>query len=395
VAAVAAAQVDEESSSNVKPADQPEPGHKTEAEAEEGGQEAEKKKRRRRKATRGFSLCDRKRARRERKLPAPKAEVVEPVAPRAVADRAVAQVYAATEAAEEKEERKVAVRTERKRKREDERARGVAKRPRKVVLPKKEEEAVEVEEDERRVARRKEAKRNRKDGRAPKKLLPKKEEEAVEPESGQDERKAVVFVKTERKSRRKEEPEPETKPAPDNKLVKVEEPGGKGRAMVDRWTALRYKAAEAALLSVVRSMGARAGTPVPRRQLRDEARKRIGDTGLLDHLLKHTKDKVIPGGSDRLRRRHNADGAMEYWLEPAGLAALRREAGVADPYWVPPPGWKLGDPVSADACALVMKRQVEELATELARVKRCLLFLKFLSFLAFPCQFSSAMLDTI
>ena len=141
--------------------------------------------------------------------------------------------------------------------------------------------------------------------------------------------------------------------------------------MVDRWTAKRYDAAEASLLAVMSSLGARGGgKPVPRRQLREEARKSIGDTGLLDHLLKHTKDKVTPDGAQRLRRRHNADGAMEYWLEPAGLAAQRREAGVADPYWVPPPGWKLGDPVSPDACALEMKRQVEELATELAGVKR-------------------------
>jgi hypothetical protein len=137
----------------------------------------------------------------------------------------------------------------------------------------------------------------------------------------------------------------------------------------------------------VRSLGARAGEPVQRRQLREEARKLIGDTGLLDHLLKHTKDKVAPGGAERLRRRHNAEGAMEYWLEPAGLAAVRREAGVADPYWVPPPGWKLGDPVSPDDCALVMKRQVQELATELAQVKRSpfssSFSCNFLSFLIF------------
>uniref|UniRef100_A0A8I6XSL5 Uncharacterized protein n=2 Tax=Hordeum vulgare subsp. vulgare TaxID=112509 RepID=A0A8I6XSL5_HORVV len=60
---------------------------------------------------------------------------------------------------------------------------------------------------------------------------------------------------------------------------------------------------------------------------------------------------------------------MEYWLEPAELAALRREVGV-DAYWVPPPGWKRGDPVSADGYALKAKRQVEELTKELAGVKR-------------------------
>ncbi|XP_048549772.1 protein AMEIOTIC 1-like [Triticum urartu] len=58
---------------------------------------------------------------------------------------------------------------------------------------------------------------------------------------------------------------------------------------------------------------------------------------------------------------------MEYWLEPDELAALRREVG-ADPYWVPP-GWKRGDPVSADGYALKAKMQVEELSKELAGVK--------------------------
>ncbi|KAM0825940.1 hypothetical protein ACQ4PT_069200 [Festuca glaucescens] len=382
------AQADGESSSNAKTRGQPDPEPKAKADvdAEASGEAegerkgaatvAEKKKKRRRKP--GCSrLCSRKRARQARKQTASKLDAVEPIVPprAVVTDRSVAQVYAATEgeaeeSKEEVESLKVATNTtegKRKRKEEGGTRGAVAKRPRKV-LPKEEEEAVEVEDDERRVARRTEGKMRRKDGRAPNKFLPKKEEEAVE-ESGQGERKAVVLVKTERKSSRRKE-EPETKPATSNKLVKVEEPGGKGRAMVDRWTAQRYFAAEAALLGVLRSLGARAGKPVQRRQLREEARKLIGDTGLLDHLLKHTKDKVTPGGAERLRRRHNAEGAMEYWLEPAGLAAMRREAGVADPYWVPPPGWKLGDPVSPDACALVMKRQVEELATELAEVKR-------------------------
>ena len=76
----------------------------------------------------------------------------------------------------------------------------------------------------------------------------------------------------------------------------------------------------------------RKGGGGTRGAVKEGARKSIGDTGLLDHLLKHTKDKVTPDGAQRLRRRHNADGAMEYWLEPAGLAAQRREAGVADPY---------------------------------------------------------------
>uniref|UniRef100_A0A453R1D3 Uncharacterized protein n=1 Tax=Aegilops tauschii subsp. strangulata TaxID=200361 RepID=A0A453R1D3_AEGTS len=72
--------------------------------------------------------------------------------------------------------------------------------------------------------------------------------------------------------------------------------------------------------------------------------------------------------AERICRCHNADGAMEYWLEPDELAALRREIRV-DPYWVPP-GWKRGDPVSADGYALKAKMRVEELSKELAGLKR-------------------------
>jgi hypothetical protein len=49
--------------------------------------------------------------------------------------------------------------------------------------------------------------------------------------------------------------------------------------------------------------------------LRDEARKVIGDTGLLDHLLKHLADQVVSPEGERLRRRHNREGHMEYWLQ--------------------------------------------------------------------------------
>ena len=45
-----------------------------------------------------------------------------------------------------------------------------------------------------------------------------------------------------------------------------------------------------------------------------------GDTGLLDHLLKHLADKPVTAEGDRLRRRHNADGHMEYWLQSATSA---------------------------------------------------------------------------
>lgn len=142
------------------------------------------------------------------------------------------------------------------------------------------------------------------------------------------------------------------------------------RGKVDRWSAWRYAAGEATLVDILRERGATAGKPAPRADLRARARGHIGDTGLLDHLLRHVADKVPAGSADRVRRRYNPAGGLEYWLEPAGLAAARREAGVDDPYWVPPPGWKPGDPVSPEARTLEVQKQVEELTGELAVVKR-------------------------
>ena len=52
---------------------------------------------------------------------------------------------------------------------------------------------------------------------------------------------------------------------------------------------------------------------------------------------------MAPGGVERFQQWHNADGAMEYWLESADLIKIRKKAGVQDPYWTPLPGWKLGD----------------------------------------------------
>ncbi|PQQ04315.1 protein DYAD [Prunus yedoensis var. nudiflora] len=73
---------------------------------------------------------------------------------------------------------------------------------------------------------------------------------------------------------------------------------------------VKYKAAEENMLRVMKAKGAKFGSPILRPALRSEARKLIGDTG----LLKHMACKVAPGGVERFRRRHNADGAMEYWL---------------------------------------------------------------------------------
>lgn len=51
-----------------------------------------------------------------------------------------------------------------------------------------------------------------------------------------------------------------------------------------------------------------------------------GDTGLLDHLLRHLVDQPVTAEGDRLKRRHNADGHMEYWLQsPAAQQAGARQ----------------------------------------------------------------------
>lgn len=125
---------------------------------------------------------------------------------------------------------------------------------------------------------------------------------------------------------------------------------------------LRYELAEKNLMEVMKAKGAMANNPIIRPELRAEARKRIGDTGLLDHLLKHLAGKIAPGGTERFRRRHNAEGAMEYWLESADLVNIRKEAGVNDPYWIPPPGWKLGDsPIQHPICTQEFKHLKDEI----------------------------------
>ncbi|KZV29687.1 protein DYAD [Dorcoceras hygrometricum] len=135
----------------------------------------------------------------------------------------------------------------------------------------------------------------------------------------------------------------------------------------DRWSAGRYKLAEQNLLEVMKVKEATAEKPILRPQLRTEARKKIGDTGLLDHLLKHMAGKLAPGGKERFRRRHNADGAMEYWLESADLVTIRRDAGITDPYWVPPPGWKPGDsPTQDPICA----NEIKLLKDDVSKIKR-------------------------
>ncbi|KAL4325955.1 hypothetical protein GQ457_11G030970 [Hibiscus cannabinus] len=136
---------------------------------------------------------------------------------------------------------------------------------------------------------------------------------------------------------------------------------------IERWSVQRYNLAEKNMLEIMKEKKAMFGNPILRPALRAEARKLIGDTGLLDHLLKHMAWKVAPGGEERFMRRHNADGAMEYWLESADLMDIRKEAGVHDPYWTPHPGWKLGDnPTQDPVCA----RELRELREEIAKLKK-------------------------
>ncbi|KAL5218512.1 hypothetical protein ABZP36_019196 [Zizania latifolia] len=188
--------------------------------------------------------------------------------------------------------------------------------------------------------------------------------------NGKRKREEAESSKDKSRHKRKKKAKTYKSPKKVEKKRVVEAKDGDPRRGKDRWSAERYAAAERSLLDIMRSRSARFGAPVMRQALREEARKHIGDTGLLDHLLKHMAGRVPEGSADRFRRRHNADGAMEYWLEPAELAEVRRQAGVSDPYWVPPPGWKPGDDVSSVASDLLVKKKVEELAEEVDGVKR-------------------------
>lgn len=133
------------------------------------------------------------------------------------------------------------------------------------------------------------------------------------------------------------------------------------------WSQDRYKLAEVRMFAIMKAKGAVLGSPILRQALRLEARKQIGDTGLLDHVLKHMSDKVSPSGEHRFRRRHNADGAMEYWLESADLVNIRRQAGIKDPYWSPPPGWKPGDNPADDPN---WARELKILKEDILRIKK-------------------------
>ncbi|XP_027367066.1 protein DYAD-like [Abrus precatorius] len=135
----------------------------------------------------------------------------------------------------------------------------------------------------------------------------------------------------------------------------------------DRWSAERYKLAEQNMWEVLKAEGATFENPITRPALRLAARKHIGDTGLLDHLLKHIDGKVAPGGSERFRRWFNTNGIMEYWLESADLDKVRQEAGVQDPYWIPPSTYRAGSAPSQNTDS---SGELKQLKVELAQMKK-------------------------
>ena len=88
------------------------------------------------------------------------------------------------------------------------------------------------------------------------------------------------------------------------------------RGKYGRWAPDRFLLAQKNLVDTMKLIGAtHPHKAVLRPKLRDEARRQVGDTGLLDYLLKHLADEVVSPEGEKLRRRHNATGHMEYWLQ--------------------------------------------------------------------------------
>jgi prefoldin subunit 5 len=93
------------------------------------------------------------------------------------------------------------------------------------------------------------------------------------------------------------------------------------RGKYGRWAPDRFLLAQKNLVDTMKLIGAtHPHKAVLRPKLRDEARRQVGDTGLLDYLLKHLADEVVSPEGEKLRRRHNATGHMEYWLQDPSSA---------------------------------------------------------------------------
>lgn len=98
-----------------------------------------------------------------------------------------------------------------------------------------------------------------------------------------------------------------------------------GNATTGRWSKERDDGAQQSLVASMRRLPATsADRATLRPALREEARKAIGDTGLLDHLLKHMAGQVVSSCSGE--RRHNKDGQMVYWQQTPAAAAHEEEA---------------------------------------------------------------------
>ncbi|XP_039011609.1 protein DYAD-like [Hibiscus syriacus] len=199
-------------------------------------------------------------------------------------------------------------------------------------------------------------------GDSPVKQLPGKIEEEYDEDDKKHVKTMLISCPEVRKRRclssshlRKEKTARCAKQSPSNGSNKGKK--NKHKNSIERWSAERYNLAEESMLEIMKAEGAVYENPISRPALRMAARKLIGDTGLLDHLLKHIDGKVAPGGTDRFRRCYNTSGVMEYWLESADLANKRKEDGVS-PFWQKPDG----APFQASSCAMELKLLKEEMA---------------------------------
>ena len=93
-----------------------------------------------------------------------------------------------------------------------------------------------------------------------------------------------------------------------------------------RWSADRYARALKCVKDVIKNAGAMdRANALPRPILRDEARKRVGDTGMLDHVLKHMigvsfEDEIICRDAISFE---GVNGLYGYWIEGKNLDSSR------------------------------------------------------------------------
>ncbi|KAK4264613.1 hypothetical protein QN277_025766 [Acacia crassicarpa] len=197
--------------------------------------------------------------------------------------------------------------------------------------------------------------------------IPKDEEEDLENE---DFKVKTIFIP---KSKKRKQPSCNQLGEMKEELLDGEQGQGiskrktKTHRSCNRWSDERYQQAEQRMWELLKAAGANFANPISRHALRKAARQHIGDTGLLDHLLKQIDGKIAPGGTERFRRCYNPQGIMKYWLESSHLDKARQEAGVQDPYWRPPSNFSAGNAPSQNtdsSCELKL------LQIEMAKMKR-------------------------